>query len=341
MIKEKNEIKQNNWFLLDYFQDRKAAIFLFLATSAIFIVVCCLYQMEHLIKLLYCFILSAFVWICYGVADYRNYVKKNQFIRIAGEHLEQAAEVLQKNQTEQISRLESAYEELIGSLNDAHYLAQSEEERKSSERNEYYLMWAHQIKTPIAAMKLLLNDREDSFALLEELFKIEQYVEMVLHYLRLESMSSDLELREYDLYSIVKQAVKKYSVLFINSGLTLKLEEFDEKVLTDEKWLSLVLEQVVSNSVKYTRKGSVFIYMQPDAKHTLVIEDTGMGIRPEDLPRIFERGFTGLNGRMDKKSTGIGLYLCKQVMNRLSHGITVTSQEGKGTRVYLDLSRHI
>jgi signal transduction histidine kinase len=146
-------------------------------------------------------------------------------------------------------------------------------------------------------------------------------------------------LGEYDLYSLVKQTVRKYSILFINSGLSLQLEEFEVKVLTDEKWLGFVLEQIISNSIKYTRKGTISIYLEKSAQKILVIEDTGIGIRQEDLPRIFDRGFTGYNGRMDKKSTGIGLYLCKQIMNQLSHGIWVSSEDGKGTKFYLDLSR--
>jgi signal transduction histidine kinase len=175
--------------------------------------------------------------------------------------------------------------------------------------------------------------------MMEELFKIEQYAEMVLHYLRLDSMSSDMLIQPQDLHTLVKQTLRKYSVLFINSGLSLQLEDFQVSVLSDEKWLSFVLEQIISNSIKYTRKGTISIYMDPDSQKTLVIEDTGMGIRQEDIPRIFDRGFTGYNGRMDKKSTGIGLYLCRQIMNRLSHGIWAESEEGKGTRIYLDLSR--
>jgi signal transduction histidine kinase len=186
-------------------------------------------------------------------------------------------------------------------------------------------------------MKLLLQNSEDqctSSALSQELFKIEQYVEMVLHYLRLESMSSDFLIRQYELRDIVSQAVKKHAVLFINKKLSFNLEEFSCKVVTDEKWLMFVIEQIISNALKYTPSGSISIYTQrvPD-KLILVIEDTGIGIRPEDLPRIFERGFTGYNGRLDKKSTGIGLYLCKQILDKLSHTIEVSSGVGKGTRI--------
>ncbi|PKM71531.1 MAG: hypothetical protein CVU92_08175, partial [Firmicutes bacterium HGW-Firmicutes-17] len=172
----------------------------------------------------------------------------------------------------------------------------------------------------------------------QELFKIEQYVEMVLQYLRLESMSSDLILVEYDLADIVRQAVKKYGIIFINKKISLELAELNCRVLTDEKWLVFVLEQIISNALKYTNQGKISIYLDDWSEKTLIIEDTGVGIRDEDIARIFDRGFTGYNGRMDKKSTGIGLYLCQQVLNKLSHSITVTSQVGKGTRVSIDLA---
>ncbi len=328
------------WYLTDYLRDRKAGILLLTATALLFLTVGSLNQLGNLVKLLYAILLSSFLIILYGVFDYIRYLKKRRSLELAGNNLQQALKILNEvNGENHHSRLEGAYEELIAGYNEALSFMDSEELRRDSERNDYYLMWAHQIKTPIAAMKLLLNDREDRFALLEELFKIEQYVEMVLHYLRLDSMASDMDLKEYDLYSLIKETIKKYSVLFINSKLSLKLEEFHAKVLTDEKWLTVVLEQIISNSIKYTPKGCISIYMEDNESKILVIEDTGIGIREEDLPRIFERGFTGYNGRMDKKSTGIGLYLSKHIVDSLAHVIRVQSKEGKGTKVYLDLGR--
>ena len=175
-------------------------------------------------------------------------------------------------------------------------------------------MWTHQIKTPISALRLLLEGSEipgrAGFLMREELFKIEQYVDMVLTFQRLESMSSDMVLQEYDLSSLIKQAVKKYSVLFINKGLRLELGEMDIQILTDQKWFIFCLEQILSNSIKYTPNGGITINAK---ENMLSIQDTGIGIRPEDLPRIFDKGFTGYNGRMEKKSTGIGLYLCRRI----------------------------
>ena len=206
-------------------------------------------------------------------------------------------------------------------------------------------MWAHQIKTPIAAMKVLAQaagDTEDArtYELLQdmqtELFKTEQYVEMVLTYVRMEDMSGDLMLKEYALDNLIKQALKKYSRMFAMQKLALHYEALRVIVTTDEKWLVFVLEQILSNALKYTVEGSISIYMEDD---WLVIEDTGIGICSEDLPRIFEKGFTGFNGRSDKKSTGIGLYLCKQIIEKLRCQIRVESKLGKGTRVLLYLMK--
>ncbi len=328
---------KDKFYVKAYIKDRKSYIILFILTVSIFTITCSLYQMENLIKLLYASLLCLFIWSCFGAFDYLKYYRTRANLNLAANNLDGINElVLDSESNISITELEAAYEEIIGLLSEKMHQMQEETVLRTSERNDYYLMWAHQIKTPIAAMKLLLNDREDKYPLLEELFKIEQYVEMVLHYLRLESMSSDMVLKEYDLYQLVRQAVKKHSILFINSGLSLQLSEFDRLIVTDEKWFSLVLDQVLSNALKYTRRGSISIYMEGTA---LVIEDTGIGIRQEDLPRVFERGFTGYNGRMDKKSTGIGLYISKLVMDKLVHGITIKSQEKEGTKVYLDVFR--
>ena len=162
-------------------------------------------------------------------------------------------------------------------------------------------------------------------------------MEFALQYQRLEGGHKDLVFAHYSLESIVKKALKKTGVLFRRTKLALELGNLQTDVLTDEKWLVFVLEQILSNALKYTKSGSIHIYLSPDAPKTLVIEDTGIGIAPEDLPRIFEKGYTGCNGRADKRSTGIGLYLCRQIMEKLSHTIRIESEMGVGTKVYLGL----
>jgi len=211
---------------------------------------------------------------------------------------------------------------------------------EKKEMEEYYMLWAHQIKTPIAAMNILLQSGElNPRELSAELFKIEQYVEMVLGYLRTEQMTSDLTLKKYDLFNMIRQAIRKYSRLFILQKIKLNLEEMDYQVITDEKWLLFAIEQILSNALKYTKEGSISIYMSKERKDTLVIEDTGIGISPEDLPRVVEKGFTGYNGRDHKKSTGLGLYLSKEILGKLNHQLKLESKVGVGTKVYIYLGR--
>lgn len=235
--------------------------------------------------------------------------------------------------------VEEQYRELLEEVFRQKCRAESEFDSRYTEMMDYYTMWVHQIKTPIAAMRLLLQaeDVPDKGELAEQLFKTEEYVGMVLQYLRIGNLGADLKIRQYSLDAIVRQAVRKYSGSFIRKRLSLDYQELGGTVITDEKWLVFVVEQILSNAIKYTRKGKISIYMDEEFPKTLVIEDTGIGIAQEDLPRIFEKGFTGYNGRTDKKSTGIGLYLCKSIMNKLNHEIRITSVVGEGTRVALGL----
>ena len=243
--------------------------------------------------------------------------------------------------------LEALYRSMIAKRRQEKEELIFEDQKRYTEMMDYYGMWAHQIKTPIAAMRILVQsgmDREENeenqklFRQLQmELFKTEQYVEMVLSYLKIGDIAKDMVLERCDLGKVVRQAVKKYSRLFILQKLSLEMGEIAEIVLTDEKWLSFVVEQILSNALKYTKSGSVSIYLEQEG--VLVIKDTGIGISAEDLPRIMEKGYTGYNGRIDKRSTGIGLYLCKKVMDKLHHQLRIDSEDGKGTKVVLDLRR--
>lgn len=207
------------------------------------------------------------------------------------------------------------------------------------EKEDFFAMWAHQIKTPIAALNLLLQSKEtDTGMCRQELFKIEGYVEMALNYLRFDGMSNDMVLSSVSLSSMAKQVVKKFRTVFIHKHISVQLENLDYNILTDEKWFVFVLEQIVSNAVKYTNEGSVTISAREEGRRILVeIKDTGIGIQSEDIPRLFQKGFTGYNGRMDKKASGLGLYLSKGVCNRLGHGLDVESVRGEGTKVTISV----
>lgn len=231
------------------------------------------------------------------------------------------------------------YLKIIRLISKEHNDFRNNTSRKYSDMIDYYTVWVHQIKTPIASMRLHLQNEDTilSRKLSTDLFRVEQYVEMVLTFLRLNSESTDYVIKKYDLDSIVRQSVKKFAGEFIIRKLRLVYEPLNTMVITDEKWLSFVIEQVLSNALKYTPTGSITIMLKPDNK--LCICDTGIGIAAEDLPRIFENGFTGYNGRSDKKASGIGLYLCKRICTNLGHTIKADSSVDKGTIVTIDLSQ--
>ena len=210
-----------------------------------------------------------------------------------------------------------------------------------NDMNDYYAVWVHQIKAPIAVMRVMLQqeDTQENRELSAELFRIEQYAEMALYYIRLGEGASDLVVQEYELDDIVRKAVRKYAGQFIRRKIRLVYNGTDERVVTDEKWLSFIIEQLLSNAVKYTPEGGT-VTISADDRKQLSVTDTGIGISPEDLPRIFEKGYTGYNGRLDKKSTGIGLYLCRTAADKLGHRLRAQSEPGKGSRFVVDLETY-
>lgn len=235
--------------------------------------------------------------------------------------------------------IEADYQEIIYLMREQHEEAQQRSEQSLREMMDYYTVWVHQIKTPIASMRLALQntDTAESRQLQSELGRIERYVEMVLTFLRLGSDSTDYVIKEHELDDIVRGAAKKLAGDFINKRIRLEYTELNETVLTDEKWLSFVIEQVLSNALKYTPEGTVSVYLE--SPKTLCIRDTGIGIAPEDLPRVFENGYTGYNGRSDKKASGIGLYLCRRICDKLGHTISAESKAGEGTVIRIGLDR--
>lgn len=238
------------------------------------------------------------------------------------------------------SLAEEDYQALIGKMENAYRAKKGEWDAARRDMADYYATWVHQIKAPIAVMKIILQqeDTPENRELSAELFRVEQYVEMALCYVRLGEGASDLVIQEYDLDQVIRKAVRKYAGQFIRRKIRLIYEGTDVRVLTDEKWLSFIVEQLLSNAVKYTAEGSVTISVDNGKK--LSVTDTGIGISPEDMPRIFEKGYTGYNGRLDKKSTGLGLYLCRKAADRLGHVLTAESEPGKGSRFTIDMESY-
>ena len=316
-----------------YIKQYIKVLLLFIVFAFVFCIVFSLYNLETE-AIYYSIILCAFIGLIYICINFINYYKKH----IQLYQLQNEISISLENLLSPKTLMEEDYTNLILTLNKEYKNYISKSDIAKSDMIDYYTMWVHQIKTPISAMKLLIQTSESEISsdLSSELFKIEQYVEMVLSYIRLGSNENDFVIKEYDLDNIVRQAIRKYAPLFIRKKINLDFQPTTYKVLTDEKWLVFVIEQLLSNAIKYTNKGKISIYPLENKK--LVIEDTGIGISKEDIPRIFDKGFTGYNGRTDKKATGLGLYLCKNILDKLSHKISIESEVGVKTKVILDLS---
>ena len=263
-----------------------------------------------------------------SISDYANYKESYKKLNFLEQNILNDLDALPKSLDIRIDY----YHKIIEKLYEELEKLTQENRQKNTDMVDYYSMWVHQIKTPIAAMNFLLDNEEvDQKILQQELFKIERYVEMVLTYIRLDSISSDYVITKINLDEVVKDSVKKYATIFINKKIKLNYVSHETMVISDKKWLSFAFEQILGNSVKYSSTGGEITIETYENK--LVIEDNGMGIKEEDLPRIFEKGFTGFNGRYEKKSSGLGLYLCKKTLDKLGHHIEISSKVGEGTRI--------
>lgn len=196
---------------------------------------------------------------------------------------------------------------------------------------EDFGLWLHQVKTPVAALDLMLQTTEASKGDMKaELFKINEYLQMMLHYVKSQFDSQDLLIKSVKLAPLVRETVKKYAVFFARKDLQLVLKDLEEVVITDEKWLRFILEQVLFNAIKYTQSGQITIQA---SQNKLTIRDTGIGILPEDLPRVFDKGYTGVNGRIQQRASGLGLYLSQQTAKKIGAALTIDSVVGQGTKV--------
>ena len=332
---------------LDYISKIKFYIILQLFPVMLAEIIFFLYQLP-LEPMVYVTVFWLITGICACLNGFYRYRKKVEQLEL----IAAAPDINLSQMDSPVGQDERFQQEIMQQLNQMRIDVETASQKSSEDMTDYYTMWAHQIKTPIFALRLLLQENPSANKeALAELFKIEQYVEMVLGYLRTEDMSSDLTLSCCSLDSVIRDQIHKYAGIFVSRKLSLTYDGISESVLTDEKWLGFVIGQILSNALKYTRTGGIHIYLKdapagddvsnitPATPVTLVIEDTGIGIRAEDLPRIFEKGYTGVNGRESNRATGIGLYLCNKIMNRLGHRIYAVSEEGKGTKVFLEFSQ--
>lgn len=280
------------------------------------------------------FLSTALFLLIWGVG-YFAYKKKWIWLK----RLEEIEEIESVEFPKAWNEIEARYQEMIQKREAVWQEQESREQKKRKQEDAYYTRWSHQIKTPVSVMRLLLQEDEpDREAMRHEMFQIEQYIAMALHYQKLEKSGNDLRFDHYRAGDLVKQAVGNTSELFIHKKISLQIgEDLNFDVLTDEKWFVFILEQILTNAVKYTKQGRVSIFREGES--TLAVRDTGIGILPEDLPRVFEWGYTGYNGRLDKRSTGIGLSLVRSAADLLEHPVWITSETGKGTTVWIDTKR--
>ena len=306
--------------LTGYLRQRRRTLLAFFLFGGIFAAAFALYQLP-LRAVAYPFVLCAAAGAVLLTLDYRRVLRQHRRLELLRQLPEELADALPPADTVK----ETDYRSLVTLLAESRRAIRTQEEQRYGDMVDYYTMWAHQIKTPIASMRLTLQNEDSDLAR-----------SLSGDLMRVDSSTTDYVIRSHSLDDIVRPAVRKFAGEFIRRRLRLDYQPLDRTVVTDAKWLGFVVEQVLSNALKYTVSGSVTIAMDGD---DLCIRDTGMGIAPEDLPRIFDRGFTGLNGRRDTRASGIGLYLCRRICRSLGHTIRASSVPNQGTEIRIGLGQ--
>ena len=321
-------------FLWKYLYQRRCVIAAFGMAAAIFAGAFALYRLP-LAAVLYPALICAALGCVWLGADLRRCRQRHALLQRLKESIAVCAQALPTAETVEAED----YQDMIALLKNERAQLEMQAAQRYEDMIRYYTLWAHQIKTPIASMKLQMHNMDDerSRRLSLELGHIEQYVDMVLAFLRLGSDSTDYVFRESSLDEIIRPAVRRFSGDFIQKKLRVEVQPTHLRMVTDEKWLRFVIEQLLSNAIKYTPAGSVRIHLEAPA--TLCIRDTGIGIAKEDLPRLGQNGFTGMNGRLEEKSSGLGLHLCHHVCKALGYELTIESEIDRGTCVKINLHK--
>lgn len=306
-----------------YFKDNHRVYLLLLVVILVFDSLLMLCNIDTSL-IIYPNVIVLFIIIVYSFFDYYKYKNKH--------------ELLNKGLYEEADCLfDEDYQKIINELEDKIRQLETDKHKVMKEMSDYYSLWVHQIKTPISAMQLTLENEDSQLSrkLMLELLHIEQYVDMVLTYQKL-SDGSDYVFEENELDVMIKDTIRYLRLEFIERKISLKYEPINRTIITDKKWFEFVLKQLIGNALKYTRKGSIEIYLEDNC---LCIKDDGIGIKESDLKRIFERGYTGSNGHDNKNSSGIGLYLCTNIVSNLGLKLSATSSVGVGSIFKIDLSQ--
>ncbi len=283
-------------------------------------------------SIFYGFLLSSFGFILYVSVDFFYYQRRIKILwGVRNDVLHNT-----DNLPRAVSETDKLYTEIIKNWEEIYNKSDVEQMRKLTESSDFYTKWVHQIKTPIFALSLLVKELPNNRMMLSELLEIEQYTAMVLGYLRLVESDNDLVIREINVKNVASNVLKNFTPIFLAKDLRPVLEIDDLYVKSDEKHLKFALSQIISNACKYSEKGDIRISL---TDNILSISDKGIGIETSDLPRIFDKGFTGFSGRIAEKSTGLGLYLCKKTLDLLGFSISVVSEKGKGTDVFINFSQ--
>ena len=240
-----------------------------------------------------------------------------------------------------LNKKEEKLKNQIQELEEANLNLRNDFLAKEKELQEYFLIWIHQIKTPITAGKLICDsdiENENVKNIKKELIYIEDYTNMALSYLKMANHNTDMDISLVNLDDIIRPLIKKYAILFISNNIKLEYKKLNVKVITDSKWCMVVIEQLLSNAIKYTKNGTVSITFN-EKENYLEIKDNGIGIKESDLPKIFDKGYSGFNGRQNQKSTGIGLFLVKQILDKLGQKVKLESKldEGTSVKVYFNI----
>lgn len=214
-----------------------------------------------------------------------------------------------------------------------------------AEFKEYLELWIHEIKVPISALKLMnYNENTDPVKQKQQIDKINYYVEQILFYARADAAEKDYLLKDCNLENVINKVVMDQKTLFMEKRVKIEKEELSKTVITDSKWLEYMVSQVVNNSLKYVKQDEQscirFYTEENDEMTKLCIEDNGIGISGKDLPCVFDKTFTGENGRKDRTSTGMGLYICKKLADKMGHKIEIESREGEYTRVKFSFGKN-
>lgn len=316
--------------LTQYLKQRLIIVVLLLTIISIFTVIRLL-EYGSIENLVYALILALFFIVIFGFYDYYRYTKSIKAIHTNLQIINSDGTLCD------LDDLDENYLKLLHTLEQRLQSLKSTALANATDQEDYYSLWVHQIKVPITAIDLTLqaSPNPNPLVIQNEVLKIRQYVDMVLNFIKINGLQNDFVFKTFDIDLCIKLALHKLAPLFIQKKLNLVYPSQSAFVLSDIKWIDFVVEQLLSNAIKYTNKGTVTIEFKDDV---LTISDTGLGIEQSDLPRIFEKGYTGYNGRINQHASGLGLYLTKSILDKLNHPIRITSKVDFGTQVCIDFS---